>query len=489
MQGPDRIASAIRADEQVANALTQLRPRAVEWGKQSVRDRSAKLIRLRDFLVDNAEKFLDTVFAETGKPRFDSAGELFQCCDAVGYVNKLARKTLRPRKVRPHLFPNKAALIERIPLGVVGIISPANYPLVLCLSPVLQALAAGNGVLLKPTERTPKLNALIESALQAADLEGVVRMIHGEAEAALAVAGSGVEKVVFIGGQRAGRAVMEAAAKQLTPVVMELGGHDAAIVCRDADLERAAKAATWGAFYNAGQSCIGVRRVLVDREIAQPFTELVVANAKKLKYGSSPDADMGPAYSHAIADSVRNILADAVAAGATLEVGKENLETQHGQNLAPAVLTNVRPDMRVMREEVFGPVLAILPVANESAAIKLANESAYGLSGSVWTKDQKRGVALARQIETGSVFVNDCLVHFGMTELPFGGVKRSGFGRLQGPEGFAEFTTTRVVARHQIGLRFEPHWFPGPGKDKVMLKLVRLLYRRGIAAKIRAAIK
>lgn len=484
MQGADSVSGSGGEIRSVRNAMEKLRPASLTWGKLTVRERSTKLFRLRDFLVEHAERFLEVMQAETGKPKFDSAGELFQCCDAIGYVCKLAKKALKTRKVRPHLFINKPALVERIPLGVVGIISPANYPLVLCLSPTIQALAAGNAVLLKPTERTPKLNDLLEEAFTFAGLGEVVGMVRGGAEMALAVAGSGVDKIAFIGGQGGGRAVMEAAAKQMTPVVLELGGHDAMIVCRDADLERAARGATWGAFYNAGQSCIGVRRLLVDKAIAEPFTAAVVARAQALKFGNAAGVDFGPVYSPQIAAAVRDVLSDAVRSGAKLIVGEENLNGDSGQELHPAVVTGVRTDMRIMREEIFGPVLAILPVADENEAVKIANESEFGLGGSVWTKDRKHGIELAQRLDTGGVCVNDCLVNFGMTELPFGGVKRSGFGRLQGPEGLQEFTTTRVIASNQIGPRMEPHWFPGPGKEKLMLKLVRLLYRRGIGAKI-----
>lgn len=480
------------ASDNIRGIVERARPAAKWWASFSIRQRGQHLRKYRDLLLDRMEDLVQVAVAETNKPRFDVIGEVIHSCDVIGYFAKNAHRMLKARSVRPHLFLNKTAEIHYRPYGVVGIITPWNYPIVLVLSPVTQALMAGNAVILKPSEHVTKTALLLQEMFRQLDLpEPVFQIVTGGPPAAVHLASSGVDKIAFTGGQVGGQAIATAAAKTLTPVLLELGGNDAMLVAADADIERAAHAAVWGSFFNAGQSCIAVERCFVEASVADRFlrrvTELTTDLIQRPAGNLDPngrDHDLGPIISVEQAERLTVLVHDAVDKGAVIAAG--GIPSAESRTMfPPTVLSGVMPSMRVMREEIFGPVLAVMRVASIEEAVHLANHTPMGLSASIWTKDMQRARAMAAGLEVGGVVVNDCLTHFGITELPFGGVKRSGYGRTQGREGLLEFCTTQTITRHRFGPRREIQWFPAGNKHKWLSRIARLLFRSGLREKLR----
>ena len=328
----------------------------------------------------------------------------------------------------------KRGRLEFEPYGVIGIISPANYPLAIPFNEIIPALVAGNTVVLKPSDFAPQVGVAIRGLLNAANLPpGVAQVILGDGLTGKALTAAPIQKLIFTGSVATGKRIQAAAAERLLPTVLELGGKDAMIVCADANLETASSGAVWGAFTNAGQTCVSVERAYVVRDVAQKFVDLCVSKTKQLRVGrgDDPSTDVGPLIRDRQAAIVEEQVSQAVAEGAEVSCGgrRPSLPGLNGFFYEPTVLTGVNHHMRLMREETFGPVLPIMVVEDEAEALALANDSAYGLSASVWTRDVQRGERLARQIQAGAVMVNDCISYFGISEAPHGGPKASGIGR------------------------------------------------------------
>ncbi|MGL5094312.1 MAG: aldehyde dehydrogenase family protein [Planctomycetia bacterium] len=456
------------------------------WSERPVAERVQWMLRFRARLVESLDEVVATVGRELNKPRLDVLHEVFHCCQLIGFYAQNAEKMLRSRRTGSGVLVNKRAEIRYRPLGVVGVVAPWNYPIVLVVSPVVQALLAGNSVVVKPSEQAVKTALLLGRLFDELRWpEPVVQIVPGGHETAIALVEAGVDKVSFTGGRRGAQAILRAAAGRLTPVVTELGGNDPMLVSADADLGRAANAAVWGAFLNAGQSCIGIERCFVDRRVADSFIQQVVDATKKLSVGLAAateppprgdrDHDVGPMRSAEQFERVRELVDDAVRLGAKVLTG--GVPTDASKLLfPPTVLVDVDLRMRVMREETFGPILPILRVPDMETAVEYANDSVYGLGASVWTRDLRNGRRLAQRLNVGGVVVNDCLVHFAIPQLPFGGVKQSGFGRSQGQAGLHEFCATQTVVRHLFGPRMEFQWFPYGAKHRMIEPLLRVMY-------------
>ncbi|MAG32222.1 MAG: aldehyde dehydrogenase [Deltaproteobacteria bacterium] len=426
-------------EEEVRAAVVRARKAQHGWAAKTFDERAEVLWRLVDTIVERQDEIVELVMRETGKARSEAVSmEVMAPCMQISHYAKRAAKYLATSRRRPTgvmRFAKKLTLIYQ-PLGVIGLITPWNGPVALAANPLAQALMAGNAVVHKPSEVTPFSAVLLKDLTVAAGLpEDLYQVVQGDGQTGAALIEAGVDKVSFTGSVATGRKVGEACGRNLIPVTLELGGKDAMIVCRDADIDRAADGAVRGSFFNTGHYCCGTERVYVPESIYQPFVDKVVVQAKTLRQDEAGDGDVGAVFWDKQMDIIEAHMADAKEKGAKVLVGGERNRGLSGYFFPPTVVVDVDHGMDLMKSETFGPIVAIQKVRDEEEAIELANDSAYGLSGNVWTQDLDRGEALGARIRTGSVSVNDIAVTYGIPEAPFGGVKESGVGQVNGEVG------------------------------------------------------
>ncbi|HYX41211.1 MAG TPA: aldehyde dehydrogenase family protein, partial [Pyrinomonadaceae bacterium] len=348
------------------------------------------------------------------------------------------------------------------PLGVVGIISPWNFPWAIPLGEVVMALMAGNAVVLKPSELTPLTGLKIGDVFKRAGLaDGLLQVVTGDGTTGAALVESGIDKIMFTGSVATGKRVAQSAARTLTPVVLELGGKDPMIVCDDANVETAASAAVWGAFSNSGQACASVERCYVHESIAPQFIESVVEKTRALRQnvGTNVETEIGAMSSERQLAVVEEHVSEAVARGAHVLTGGQRAESLSGSFYQPTVITGVDHTMTIMCDETFGPVLPVMTFKTEDEAIKLANDSPFGLTASVWTRDSQRGKRIAEQLEAGTVMVNEVLYTHGIAQTPWGGMKQSGLGRTHGRLGLPELVAPKHVHVNRISRLHDMWWF------------------------------
>jgi succinate-semialdehyde dehydrogenase/glutarate-semialdehyde dehydrogenase len=467
--------------DDVAQALEGARKAQPTWSALSVGERGRYLLRALDALVEQQDEFIEVIQRESGKSRSDALTfDLFPACDSLAYYAKHAERMLRPEKKRLHgllRFTKQLRVVHR-PLGVVGVISPWNAPFILSMNPVAQALMAGNSVLLKPSEVAPRSGQLVGDLFEAVGLpDGVLTVLSGDAETGAALVEAQVDKIFFTGSVATGRKVAEVCASRLVPCTLELGGKDSMIVCDDANLDAAAGGAVAGAFANTGQCCCGTERVYVVEEVADAFTKKVVERASRLRQGDHGEFDVGPLFWQRQLEIVEEHVGDAVASGAKVLVGGRRNPDFDGLYFEPTVLVDVTHEMKIMREETSGPVLPIMRVRDEEEAIARANDTSYGLSANVWTRDKAKGFEIAQRIESGSVCVNDAAAIYGVAEAPFGGRKRSGIGQVNGEIGLRGFCVAQPVMIDRFGGRRAAGTYPYSfEKDARVQKLIRFLY-------------
>jgi acyl-CoA reductase-like NAD-dependent aldehyde dehydrogenase len=449
----------------VVEAVAKVQP---FWAQLTLLDRARYLERAAQVLIDETDEIRDLIVREQGKPRNEALSmELLPTIDALRWIARAGPKLLDDEQLdMPQLFfRTKSAAFTYEPLGVIAVISPWNYPWSIPLGEVALALMAGNGVVLKPSSLTPLIGERIGKAFERAGLpEGLLRVIHGPGETGEALVASSVAKVFFTGSVAVGRAVGEECARQLKAAVLELGGKDPMIVLPDAGLEHAVAGALWGGFANAGQTCSGIERVYVMREVSERFIAGVVAGAQRLRVGDPLrwETEIGPMASRAQFEKVVELVEDAVAAGAVLECGgptESPAGLEAGAFYAPAVLTDVTHEMRIMREEIFGPVLPIVVVDSEDEAVALANDSEFGLGASVWTCDRSKGERFSRELESGMVWINDHMFSHGACQCSWGGVKHSGIGRTHSKFGLYECVNIKLRTWEPSRVR-DPWWHP-----------------------------
>jgi succinate-semialdehyde dehydrogenase/glutarate-semialdehyde dehydrogenase len=364
------------------------------------------------------------------------------------------------------------------PLGVVGIITPWNGPFILALNPTVQALMAGNAVIVKPSEVTPFSGRLVGELFREAGLpDDLLQILEGDGETGAALVDGGVDKISFTGSVRTGRKIGEACGRNLIPCTLELGGKDPMIVCADADLERAVNGAVFGAFMNTGQYCCSTERIYVVDSIVREFTDGVVAKTKTLKQGSRGDFDLGPMIWPNQLDVIERHVEDAKKKGAKVLTGGKRNAAMGSMFYEPTVLAEVTHDMLVMKEETFGPILPILTVKSEEEALRLANDTTYGLAANVWTKDDAKAIALAKKLDAGSICVNDCAVTYGAAEAPFGGRKTSGVGQVNGPAGLKGYCFATPIIIERFNPKEEHIWYPYTAdKGKMLQKIMRWVW-------------
>ncbi|WP_280234296.1 aldehyde dehydrogenase family protein [Nocardia cyriacigeorgica] len=473
------------ADE-VAEVVRRARAAQPGWAARAVTERADIIRRAVDVLVSRRDEIVATVQAETGKPRVEAlAIEIVPACDFLNYWSGRARKDLADERRRLHgyLAPLKKLIVNYQPLGVVGVITPWNGPFVLSLNPIAQALLAGNSVVLKPSEVTPHSAEWAVKILHEAGVpEDVVQVVHGDGETGAALVAADVDKISFTGSVPTGKKIAAACAARLIPCTMELGGKDAMIVCADADLERASAGAVYLSMFNTGQVCVGVERIYVVDTVADEFIAKVREKAEAVTYGVGKD--VGPLFWDRQLDIVTEHVDDAVAKGAEVLVGGKS-DTADGVFFQPTLIVGVTHDMDLMRQETFGPVVAIMRVADEDEAVRMANDCEYGLSGSVFTKDPDTVLRIAKQLRTGSVVHNDASVIYGVPEAPFGGRKDSGLGHVNGRDALRGFTHAQPVLLDRWQLKKENIWYPYTDKTvRTLERMIDMAFGSAIARKL-----
>jgi acyl-CoA reductase-like NAD-dependent aldehyde dehydrogenase len=471
----------------VAELAARGRAAQPNWEAFGFEARGRILLRAQKWLIDNAERVIDTIVSETGKTYEDAEfAEIAYAANAFGFWAKEAPKYLGDERIKSAqiLLKGKKLILRYRPLGLIGVIGPWNYPLTNSFGDCIPALAAGNSVILKPSEVTPLTSLLLAEGLRECGMpDGVFQVATGRGGTGAALIEK-VDMIMFTGSTRTGRKVAEEAARRLIPCSLELGGKDPMIVLSDADLERAANIAVYYSMQNAGQTCISIERVYVEAPVYDEFVSKVTEKVRALRVGAPHgpgSVDVGAITFPPQMDTIADHVGDAVSKGARVLVGGKAVENVSGRFYQPTVLVDVDHTMKVMTEETFGPTLPVMKVADAEEAVRLANESPYGLAASVFTRDTERGEAIARRLEAGAANVNDALVNYTALELPMGGAKASGLGSRHAAGGIRKYCSQQaIVVTPRLAMKREVHMFPYKARTTRMISRVfGLMYGRG----------
>lgn len=475
--------------EKIVARARQVQPEILSWG---VKKRLEFITRLKAVIIGRQAEILDRIQADTGKSRTDAlTAEIFGTLDHLDYLEKNAARILADRKVpTPFALMGKKSKIYFEPLGTTLIISPWNYPFYQAIVPITLSFVVGNAVIYKPSSATP-LEGLVEGLLDEAGFApGWVQVIYGSGrQVGNLLIDQRPDKIFFIGSQRAGRQIMARAAEHLIPVELEMGGKDPMIVFEDANLERAAAGAIWGAFTNTGQSCTSVEKLYVQDSIYERFKSILVRETQRMTMGTDSDggSDIGPMTTSAQVDLIAGQIDDAREKGARLITGGK--WDGRSADIPPIIVEDSTDQMRLNSEETFGPVLPLFAFHDEGEAIRRANGDEFGLSASVWTADLKRADRVARAIVTGNVSINNVMLTEGNHALPFGGAKKSGIGRYKGEFGFYCFANVKSILVDKNSGKMEANWFPYTRrKFQLFTELTTAIYSPGIWSVVKAAV-
>ncbi len=459
--------SQLHTLDDLSTMMNESRLAQREWQKLSVKERGKRILKIKDYLVDNLDALSKIISDDNGKVRFDAlATEVFPAVMATKYYVKNAPKFLKEKSIAASsvVLINKRSRIRYEPMGVVGIISPWNYPFAIPYSEVIMALIAGNGVILKTATETQIVGQALRDAINSADLpKGLFQFINLPGR----VAGegflkAGIDKLFFTGSVPVGKLLMKQAAETLTPVSLELGGNDAMLVCEDVDIDRAVNGAVWAGFSNTGQSCGGVERIYVHQKVYGKFMDSLKVKIESLRIGTPSDfnTDVGVMTTEKQVNTVKLHLDDALKNGAIL-FAESKTEDNSNNILTPKVVSNVNHTMLMMKEETFGPLLGVMKVENMDEAVELANDSSLGLTGSVWSKNNKKAIQLASKIKAGTITINDHLMSHGLAETSWGGFKESGIGRTHGVLGLMEMVEPHHIINDILpGVKKNIWWHP-----------------------------
>lgn len=466
--------SPVHGLHEVRAAMDGVRRAQPAWARTPLATRKQHMSRVRDYLVEHADRIARVISEDVGKTRVEAlATEVVPAATSIHYYVKNARRFLKDERLTSGswLFVNKRSTVHRVPYGVVGIIAPWNYPLGIPIHEIVPALLAGNGVVFKTARETQEVGKVLEAAMAAAHLpEGLFASVNipGASAGPAFLHEGGVDKLFFTGSVAVGKQLMAMAAERLMPVSLELGGNDAMLVCEDAHVERAVYGAMWGGLQNAGQSCAGVERVYVHQAVFEGFLERLKGRVEALRLGADRnyDVDVGALCTRRQVQSVQHQIDDAIAKGARIHAQVPVPERYADGAFMPlTVLVDTAHDMTIMRDETFGPVLCVVKVRDMDEAVTLANGTSLGLTASVWSRDRAKAKRLARRLETGAVTINDHLLSHGLPEAPWGGFKESGVGRSHGRLGFDEMTQPQVVVDDWLHGATRNIWWHPYGRD------------------------
>lgn len=456
----------VTSADEVAASVERARVAFQTWKQTSYATRTHLVMKAREAILADVDGIAHLISQESGKPFGEAiAMELSPVLDLMQYFARNTEKLLRPARINIGLYAllGRFSQIVYHPLGVVGIIPAWNYPFSIPLGEAVMALMAGNTVVIKPSELTPFVGLKIGEIFSKAGFpENAVQIVTGNGSTGAALVDAAPDKIMFTGSVATGKKIAAAAAQNLTSTVLELGGKDPMIVFADANLELAAGAAVWGAFCNSGQSCSSVERLYVQESVVEELTRKIVEKTRELKQatGDKETTSVGAMSSERQIKIVEDHVEDFRASGAKIEIGGQRNPTLEGLFYEPTVITNTNNDMRAMQEETFGPTLPICAFATEEDAIRLANDSEFGLTASVWTRDRAKGERVAKKIEAGSVCVNEVLYTHGIGQTPWGGFKNSGRGRTHGREGLMELVQPQHIHINRIAILPDAWWMP-----------------------------
>jgi len=451
--------------EQVKDAVEKARAASKSWALTSFARRTEILKNANQYMIDHFDEITALISRENGKPKVEAAvAEMLPAVNANSFFAENAQRLLADDKIE--MFPwnliGKKSYIHYVPWGVIGIISPWNYPFGIPMTQISMALAAGNTIVFKPSSSVALIGEKIKEIWEAAGLpEGVFNIIQGAGRIGEELIHNNVDRLIFTGSVEVGRHIAKLAGEALIPVTLELGGKDPAIVLDDADIDLTTSGILWGSMTNAGQTCAGIERVYVHRSVYDEFVEKISEKVKTLRPcdGNGDPCDVGAITTESQYELIAEQVKQAVNSGAIATSGNM-VDIDGGSYFPPTILTNVHHGMPIISEENFGPVLPIMPFDSEEEAIRLANDSRFGLSASVWTSDTNRGERIAKKLIAGTVTINDSLYTYGLTQTPWGGVKESGYGKTHGKEGLMEMVRPVHIASDSLHRVKKPWWYP-----------------------------
>lgn len=464
----------ITTDNQFKKIIEKSLKSKNSWNNSTPEFRKKLIKKFRKAIIQNMDLFIETICSETGKKKFEGMLEVYTSVEHMKHSEKLLSKIFKKKNRSVGTLLTKKAWTELEPLGIAGIISPWNYPLILTLTPVIEALSAGNVVILKPSEQTPLTTELLKSIWDdAIDQPDILQIIYGGGKIGSKLVNSPkVDIICFTGSTKIGKMIAIDCAKNLKPVILELGGKDPMIICEDANLNRAVNGAVWGGMSNAGQTCISVERIFVHENIKDKFVNKISEKIKKLSAGNSKNSEVGSISVEAGLEKIKSQIKNDENAGEIIQGGND----ENGFYFPPTVVINPEINGELMQDETFGPVVSITSFKTEEEAINLANSTGYGLSASVFSANKSKGKKIASQIRAGSVAINDVMTHYGIADLPFGGVGLSGIGKVHGEEGIKAFCLQKSYMTNRINLGDEMWWYSKSEKFEGIIRKFLKLY-------------